>query len=211
MTEGTAFTARLLAVFTGISTVAAWVGGGALLLTAVMISVDVVFRKFLGITMGGSDEVTGYVFAAATSWTFALTLRRKSNIRIDLLCNFVPIRARRLLDVLSFLAFGLFLLMLTLGAYGVFAESLRLGTYSVTPLRTPMAIPQGIWFAGYFLAVAMWLVIGLRAIFGGPRAAVELLSAKSIEEETAEEIGALDLGTQGSSAADIANIGDHKQ
>ena len=51
-----------------ISRVAVWIGGGSLLLAAVMVTVDVLCRRFLGITMSGSDEYSGYIFAASTTW-----------------------------------------------------------------------------------------------------------------------------------------------
>jgi TRAP-type C4-dicarboxylate transport system permease small subunit len=49
------------------SRVAVWIGGATLMAAAMMVAVDVMSRKFLGMTMSGSDEYTGYVFSATTT------------------------------------------------------------------------------------------------------------------------------------------------
>ena len=66
-----------------ISRFAVWVGGAALMAAAFMVTVDVLFRKFVGITMSGSDEYSGYVFAASTTWAYSYCLLHRSNVRID--------------------------------------------------------------------------------------------------------------------------------
>ena len=50
-----------------ISRFAVWVGGAALMLAAIMVTIDVTFRKAFALTMSGSDEYSGYVFAASTT------------------------------------------------------------------------------------------------------------------------------------------------
>ena len=51
----------------GISRVATWLAGGALLLSAIMVTLDVIARKLFSITISGSDEISGYVFEAGTT------------------------------------------------------------------------------------------------------------------------------------------------
>ena len=77
------------------SQVAVWVGGAALMLSAIMVTLDVIARKIFSITISGSDEISGYVFAAATTWAYSYCLLTRSNIRIDALYNLLSIRARR--------------------------------------------------------------------------------------------------------------------
>ena len=91
---------------------ATWVGGAALLLSAIMVTADVVSRKIFGITMSGSDEITGYVFAAATTWAYSYCLFTRSNIRIDVLYNQLGTRTRGWLDLLglSLLTYYVYLL-----------------------------------------------------------------------------------------------------
>ena len=86
---------------------AVWLAGLALLLSAIMVTVDVLCRKFLGVTMSGSDEISGYVFAAGTTWAYSYCLLNRSNVRIDALYNFLPVGVRAGLDV-----FGVTLLLI---------------------------------------------------------------------------------------------------
>ena len=51
------------AKLTEVSRVAVWVGGAALLLSAIMVTLDVIARKLFD-AISGSDEISGYVFAA---------------------------------------------------------------------------------------------------------------------------------------------------
>ena len=80
--------------------VAVWIGGGSLLLAAVMVTVDVLCRRFLGITMSGSDS-TGYIFAASTTWAYSYCLLHRSNVRIDALYNLLPRPVTGILDVVG--------------------------------------------------------------------------------------------------------------
>ena len=82
--------ARIHRIFERLSLWAVWVGGAALMLSAIMVTVDVLARKYLNITMSGSDEITGYVFAGATTWAYAYCLLHRSNIRIDAVYNLLP-------------------------------------------------------------------------------------------------------------------------
>ena len=66
-----------------VSNWAVWLAGLALLLCAFMVTVDVFFRKYLNMTMSGSDEISGYVFAASTTWAYSYCLLNRSNVRID--------------------------------------------------------------------------------------------------------------------------------
>lgn len=175
-----------------VSTIAVWIGGGALLLSAFVVSGDVLLRKFAGITMAGADEIAGYVFAVATSWAFAVTLREKSNIRIDILYNLAPTTGRLVLDVLSFLAIGFLIAFMLRSAMLITLDSYNLGTISVTPLQTPLAIPQIIWLGGFVIAMLMWLALALRLVSGGAQFIHALIGAKSLQSEIDDELDALE-------------------
>ena len=54
-----------------------------MLFAALMVSADVLARRLFGLTMGGSDEISGYLFAIATSLAFPYALLTRSNVRID--------------------------------------------------------------------------------------------------------------------------------
>ena len=73
-----------------ISLWAVWVGGFMLMLTAIMVTADVLSRKIFNVTMSGADEISGYVFGAATTWAYGYCLLHRSHIRIDALSRVMP-------------------------------------------------------------------------------------------------------------------------
>ena len=75
-----------------LSLAAAWAGGFAMLIAAVMIVIEITGRKIggtevFGVTLPsfrvpGSDEYAGYAFAGSTAWAYAYCLIHPSHIRI---------------------------------------------------------------------------------------------------------------------------------
>lgn len=174
-----------------ISLWAVWIGGGALLLSAIMVTVDVLCRKFLGVTMSGSDEITGYVFAGATTWAYAFCLLHRSNIRIDALYNLLPQGVRAVLDIVGLLLLFLYMSYLTAKAVEVFSTSWTNNSVSVTTLLTPIWIPQFVWLTGlvFFNITLIFLIVraALTLVLVGPAAVQGLTGTLSVQEEIAEE------------------------
>ncbi|MFP6747428.1 MAG: TRAP transporter small permease [Alphaproteobacteria bacterium] len=131
-----------------LSRVAVWIGGATLLAAALMVAVDVMFRKFLGMTMSGSDEYTGYVFSATTTWAYAYCLLHRSNVRIDALYSRLPKQVTAVLDVVGCLLFLYYMSYMTYYAGLAFTDSYVNNSVSITTLGTPQWIPQLFWFAG---------------------------------------------------------------
>ena len=71
---------RRIAILTGV----------VLLACAVVVLLDILLRR-LGSSLGGTDEISGYVMAIATSWGMAFTLLELGHVRIDILrsCAFL--------------------------------------------------------------------------------------------------------------------------
>lgn len=136
-----------------ISRVAVWIGGAALLICAFMVTGDVILRKLLSITMSGSDEVSGYVFAAATSWAYSYCLIHRSHVRIDALYILLPRWLRALLDALGLLLLLGYMVYLTNKSIDVFVTSWQRDSVSITTLSTPLWIPQLFWLSGLCLFV----------------------------------------------------------
>src|SRR3546814_3028249 len=72
---------RWLGLADRISRYAIWFGGTLVLVSAFVVSVDVLLRKIFLISMGGSDELSGYAFAIGTAWALGFTLLRRANVR----------------------------------------------------------------------------------------------------------------------------------
>ncbi len=183
--------ARIYDCLERISRVAVWVGGAALLLAAIMVTLDVLSRKILGVTMSGSDEITGYVFAASTSWAYSYCLLNRANIRIDAVYGLFPRSVQAALDVIGTLLLLVFMGVLTERAIFTLKNSIEYESVSVTTLTTPLWVPQLFWVSGLVLLMVTLVFISifsLTALFQGDfRTVTRVVGIKSREEEIEEE------------------------
>ncbi len=143
---------------------AVWVGGAALLAAAVMVTIDVFLRKIFSITMSGSDEYSGYVFAAGTTWAYSYCLLHRANIRIDAVYNLLPRRLCGALDILGVTLLLIFNAVLTWHAWDVFAISYERNSVSITTLATPLWIPQLFWVTGLIIFELVLVFVALYAV-----------------------------------------------
>ncbi|WP_430512042.1 TRAP transporter small permease subunit [Pannonibacter phragmitetus] len=164
---------------------------GALTIASVLlISYDVIVRKLFGITIGGSDELSSYAFAISTSWSLAYGVLQRANVRVDVLYQYLPVRVSALLDWLSLVCMGVFIGYLTFYAYDVVAQSWIYGSRANTPLGTPLALPQGLWFGGLVfmcLILALMLIRSSVALVTGDIETVKLVAGMRSTKEEAEE------------------------
>jgi len=183
-----------------ISLWAVWVAGLALLLSAFMVTIDVLCRKFLGVTMSGSDEISGYVFAAGTTWAYSYCLLNRSNVRIDALYNFLPKGVQAFLDVFGVALLLYYMAYLTRKAFDVFWTSWTGNSISATTLLTPLWIPQLMWFLGLALFVFTLAFVLLYTVIGLIRRDTALVQriagAMSAEEEIVQGTHGLDVRTK---------------
>jgi TRAP-type C4-dicarboxylate transport system permease small subunit len=168
---------------------------GALTIASVLlISVDVLLRKFAGVTVGGSDELSSYAFAISTTWSLAYATLQRANVRVDVIYQYLPVRISAVLDWLSLVCLGIFIGFLTYYGYGVVAESLANNSQANTPLGTPLAIPQGLWFAGLVfmcLILALMMIRASVALVTGDLDTVKAIcGVRSTQEEAEEEAAA---------------------
>jgi TRAP-type C4-dicarboxylate transport system permease small subunit len=175
-----------------ISRAAVWVGGAALLLCAFMVSIDVIMRKLFSITMSGSDEISGYVFAAATAWAYSYCLLHRSHIRIDALYGVLPVWLRSVLDALGLALLLFYMAYLTNKAIDVFVTSWERDSVSITTLSIPQWIPQLLWVSGlawFVITLTFLLVYVLVSLVRGELGTIQnvagaLSAEKKIDEET---------------------------
>lgn len=183
-----------------LSRLAVWFGGTALLLSSIMVTIDVLARKIFGVTMSGSDEISGYVFAASTTLAYSYCIIHRANIRIDAFYNFLPLSMRCLLDILGLGLLLLFMGMLTLSAILVLQTSWEQNSLSLTTLSIPLWIPQAFWVAGLiiFIFTATFLLIyAIAAFLTGDQLRVKsIVGTMSVEEEISEETKGMDIKTQ---------------
>jgi len=186
---------RLLGVAGRIAQLGVWVGGTLLTLAAVVITVDVVARKAFGVTLGGSDELSGYCLAVSSAWAFAFALLHRANIRVDAVYKYFPAPVRAALDVVALIALAIFVAVVARYAFEVFTTSIRLASHANTPLQTPLWIPQGLWFAGLAFFLVTLFLVTLKACLAFARgrfAEVDRLAGlPDVAREAEEEVAAL--------------------
>jgi TRAP-type C4-dicarboxylate transport system permease small subunit len=183
--------ARLLACSRAVSRALVWIGGALTLASVLLITYDVIVRRVFGVSMGGADELSGYVFAIGTSWALAFTALARANVRVDVLYKHLPVRVGAVLDWLALVALGVFAAYLTTHAYGVAMTSWTQKAAANTPLATPLWAPQALWvlgFAWFCIVLALMLLQASVALVTGDLATLRAVcGAVSSEEEAAEE------------------------
>jgi len=186
------------------SRAAVWVGGALTLASVLLISFDVLARKFFGFTTGGADELSSYAFAISTSWALAFATLQRANVRVDVLYQYLPVRLSALLDWVSLVALGIFMVYLTYYAMEMAQTSWARDSAANTPLATPLWIPQGLWMLGLLwmcITVAMMLVRASLALVTGDLELVKAIcGVRSAQEEAEEEAAAGERMVKGDAA-----------
>ncbi len=185
-----------------ISQMAVWIGGAALLAAAVMVTVDVLSRKIFNVTMSGSDEYSGYVFSATTTWAYSYCLLHRSNVRIDALYNLLPRTVTGVLDVIGLAMLLYFMSIMTYYAFVSFSNSWIYDSVSITTLGTPQWIPQLFWVAGlslFFITLVFVVIYALLALaLRNWDLVARIAGVPSIAETVEEETHGVDVMTQDS-------------
>lgn len=163
-----------------------------ILLSATLIGIDVVMRKFFNMSIGGADEIAGYALAIGTAWSLGATLIDRAHIRIDSLYVLLPRGIRFLLDIFGLILFIAFFALVAWHGWNVVVQSWDSSSRSQSALQTPMVIPQLIWFAGLASLVVTGIVLLVHAMILALRGEhvefAKAISTRSAEEEVADEI-----------------------
>ena len=182
---------RLLRINERIAHLAVWVGGALMIFAACMVTLDVLLRKFLSVTLGGADEISGYLFAIATVWAFSYAALHRVNVRIDALYTHFPRPLRAALDLLGLALLTGFVLLLTWRATLLFTDTVENWSRSITPLQTPLAIPQSLWLAGLLLfsfTLVLIMTASVVAMIRGDIAKMQrLIGVRTVSEEVEVE------------------------
>lgn len=186
------------------SRAAVWVGGALILASVLLISFDVLARKFFGFTTGGADELSSYAFAISTAWSLAFATLQRANVRVDVLYQHFPVRVSALLDWIALVALGVFMVYLSYYAMEMVEMSWDSSSAANTPLATPLWIPQGLWWLGLVwmcITVALMLVRASLALVTGDLQLVKsICGVRSSQEEAEEEAAAGERLVKGSAA-----------
>ncbi len=166
--------------------------GLALLGTAVLVSVEVVVRRFFMISFNAGSEISSYVLGIVASWGLAYTLLLRGHVRVDALVRLFPEKVRAWVDLLALIGLGLVGLLLLSQAFVTFQASLSMNAHSMTPLQVPLWIPQGLWVTGLAFFVVVLGILAVQAtgalLKGDYRKSRQLIGIQGVEDEAAEAL-----------------------
>ncbi len=192
---------RGLATLEAIARRAVFVAGLALLAAAALVTVDVLCRKFLGLTVSGSDEISGYVFAAGTTWAYSYALLHRSNVRIDAIYNLFPLWTKAVLDVVGVVLLLIYMGIQTRLSVNVFLESWAQDSVAITTLATPLWIPQLFWAAGLVLFMVTLIFVAAfsiaKLVVGDILSVHAVAGVLTVDEEVEEEMRGIGIGRGG--------------
>lgn len=149
--------------------------GIMLLTTAAVVLLDIVLRQ-VGTSFGGTDEISGYAMAIATSWGMGFALMELGHVRIDLLRSVMRAPGRALFDLVSMLVLSGTVTLIAVKCWPVLERSVAMSSQANTPLETPLWMVQLPWFAGWaWFAIMAWLtfIAALVLVLDGRFAASE--------------------------------------
>ena len=167
-------------------------GGWSLLFAACLVTYDVITRKLLNISIAGADEISGYIFAISTACAYSYALLTRANIRIDFIYNRFPAKLQRVLDIISMASLAGLFAVIGYFVLGLVSDAIEYGSKSITPLQTPLAIPQTLWTVGLGIAFLTAVALTVMALFALLRAKDDAVKAlvgiPSLDEEIQTEL-----------------------
>ncbi|KAE9628151.1 TRAP transporter small permease subunit [Parasedimentitalea maritima] len=168
-----------------------WIGGTLIVLSAFLVTLEILLRKIFNISLGGADEISGYAFGVATSFALSFALFERAHIRVDALMGVIPRKLHSVINLLGLVLLVGFALVVTTMVWGMVGDTLKHSSRSITPMRVPLAYPQIPWLLGWVLFVISGVLLGLVAVkrfFTGDTTGVqELIGVKSIDEQIQDE------------------------
>jgi TRAP-type C4-dicarboxylate transport system permease small subunit len=180
--------------------VMAYVAGWNYVACALFITFDVVARSLFGFSSKATIEITGYMLAGGIAWGLAHTLARRAHIRVDVWVNRL-LALRASLHLVSLLLLAAFAGFCAWAGWLLVDESALFDAHDNSALRVPLVVPQGIWTFGIAAFCVMIMVLALESIlslaFGKAADLDGLLSSRTLEDETAEALEAVEMARRG--------------
>lgn len=174
----------------GVGKVGALVAGWACLALSMLIGFEIISRKFFSFSVQGADEIGGYVLALVGAAGFTFAALERAHTRIDIFIGRAPEKLQVVFNVLAIFTTCGFAGFMALRAWEALAESIEFGSRAFTPLRTPMWLPQSIWFVGLTVFALVTTVLAFHAVilmFRDPLRVNEEYGPLSLKEEISGE------------------------
>jgi TRAP-type C4-dicarboxylate transport system permease small subunit len=173
----------------------AMIFGFGLLALALAVAVETIMRKVFNKSLQGVDELGGYVLAVTAALSFAVAVRARTHIRIDLIHDRLPTALRIALNLLAAVSISICAVAALYMAWIAFTDTIQYNATAQTPWATPLRFPQGAWVAALavFALVAMSDVVRVLALMLGGRSADvdRLYGPRGAKDELDEELADL--------------------
>lgn len=180
----------------------AWIFGLSLLALALAVAVETIMRKVFNRSLQGVDELGGYILAVAAGLSFAIALRSRTHIRIDIVHDLLPRWLRIALNILAMASIAACAAAAAYMAWLALADTILFSSTAQTPWATPLKYPQSAWVAALvmFAIVAAWeLIVVLTLLLRGGGGEIDRRygprGAKDELEEELEDLKARSAGT----------------
>ena len=195
-----AFLDRLRAWIERVGYVMGCAGGWLSVVCAFFITLDVLGRKFFGVSSKATVELTGYMLAFGIAWGLTDALTTRCHIRVDVLVTRMPQGLRAYMHALALAFLVVLNFFFVWRGWAVVEESWMFGAHDSSAITTPLIIPQGLWAAGMtvflFLSVTMLLEVIVLLVLGERERVDRLLGPRTLAEETAEALEAAAIATR---------------
>ena len=176
--------------------IAAVAFGAAMVVFAVLVTIETIGRKFLNLSFQGVDELGGYVLAITSALAFSLALIDRAHIRIDLFHRLLPRPLQRLLDLASVTMIALLAWLLVYAGWFTVKETIEFHSTAPTPWATPLIWPQSLWLAALVVFALFAFGVAAHAFLLAAtrrwRALERSYGPKGTEEEIREELADLE-------------------
>lgn len=117
--------------------------GVALVGTVLFVLIDVIGRKTGWGSLGGSDEISGYVMAAVASWGLSCALLDRAHVRIDLIRQKLNATGQGLMDIFAMIVTNGVVLLIAYQCWPVLQKTIERGLAGQHPARDAALDPAG--------------------------------------------------------------------
>lgn len=146
----------------------------------IVVLLDITLRLF-GSSLGGTDEISGYLMAIMAAWGMGYTLTALGHIRIEALRDKCGTNLKLALDVLAIASVAVVVTLIAVKGWPVFERSWLSNSRANTPLETLLWTVQLPWLLGWaWFAIVAWVQFLASLVFiarGKKARALELIGA----------------------------------
>jgi TRAP-type C4-dicarboxylate transport system permease small subunit len=156
---------KLLTIISSLSSVGMYISGAGILIMALIITLEVIGRYFLGFSLLVTDEWSGYLMVAVTFLGLAYTMRERGFLRMELLIKRLSPQKRNFLNIILILVALTYSVLIDYKLFLFAWSSYTRGYSSISISQTPLYIPQIFMSLGMTLLVLELFREGLQSFY----------------------------------------------